>query len=430
MTWTTEIHNERLAGAVTALTSELQAARRAALARQQDAPKKAGIPAYVKRNLLSRALLKHLGVSDAVRQLSRVNEPTGSMVVVGPEPGTFPNHPWDRVTPRCEHGVVTEFRYPKLDDKPTPLTRSVLGSHVLPEVCSGCHSGVTSSGPRWTAPTVESFSSRTVVKSMPWRKDKPWQGTPQVTPTLQKKQTGAPVTQAISQHLVVARPTGQVILVSPTPRTTPYNTVTKCGELVSDIEWQSRTPGRELDRAFDAKMTLTSLDKDFTGDEDAELNSDGDDIAPFEASESMTMNRPGVDEHVEHVVLGKKLPQGIRTPARSYFERETTEYHSAEMLGWLPDDFTEESLGIHNKVDALVMYVVAQAITGFDLLDEERNDERVVNFVRRHANEYAAPSAGSFVSAAIERAVRMRLRKITLHQVRQYRECLQAQKIA
>ena len=100
------------------------------------------------------------------------------------------------------------------------------------------------------------------------------------------------------------------------------------------------------------------------------------------------------------------------------------------MLGWLPDDFTEESLGIHNKVDALVMYVVAQAITGFDLLDEERNDERVVNFVRRHANEYAAPSAGSFVSAAIERAVRMRLRKITLHQVRQYRECLQAQKIA
>ena len=414
---------------VAALPEWLRRARAKALARQSDAPKKAGIPANVKRNLLNGALLKHLGASDAVRQLSRVNEPNGSTVVVGPEPGTFPNHPWDVVTPRCEHGVVTEFRYPKLDDKRTPLTRGVLGSHVLPEVCSGCHAGVTSSGPRWTAPTVDSFSSRMVVKSMLWRKDKPWQGTP-ATLTLRKNHTVALVTQATLQHPVVARPTGQVILVSSTPRTTPYNTVTKCGELVSDIKWQARTPGREIDRAFDAKTTLTSLDKDFTGDNSPKLNSDGDDLAPFEASESMTMNRPGVDERVEHVVLGKKLPQGIRTPARSYFERETTEYHSAEMLGWLPDDYTEESLGIHNKVDALVMYVIAQAITEFDLLYQERNDQRVVNFVRRRAKDYAAPSAGSFTSAAIERAVRMRLRNMTLHQVRQYRECLQAQKIA
>jgi hypothetical protein len=312
--------------------------------------------------------------------------------------------------PRCEHDCVIV----------NPL------SAPKSSICECCYVDLKSKGPQWSPPTVDFFSSRIVSKRRRRKKDKAWSGTPSVlTPAVRAAKSVTP-----KNRPAVVRPTGQIILVPPTPRAIPYNTVTKWGKLVSDIDWQARTVGRELDAALDAKTTLTSLDKDFTCDESPELNSDGDDIAPFEPTESVTMNRPGVDEQVEEVVLGKKLPHGIRTPARSYFERVTTEHHSPEMLALLPDNFSNESLGIRNKVDALAMFSIAQAIMEFDLLYEERNDQRIVDFVHSHARDYTAPSAGSFTSGAITRAVRMRLRNVTLHHVRQLRERLEERRVA
>lgn len=317
------------------------------------------------------------------------------------------------MTTRCQHDVRLPQEPEDLSmDKPTPLNKDVLGSHVLPEVCSGCNAGVVSSGPRWTVPTVENISGTTTATFIRWKKDKPWQGTPSILP-LPAMRVVKPVTPEPTN-----RPTGQVILVPPTTRTIPYNTVTKWGELIPDIEWQARTPGRELARALDAKRTLTSLDKDFTTSRPSELSADGDDIAAFEPTESVTCSVPSSDdEHVEAVKLG-------RGPARSWKETIPQSHYVPTDLVILPHDFRNPTLGVSNRTDAFFLHAVLGMLLTFDSSSDDtvegRWNQRFAEFVRRRATSYALPISERTFGAGTERKqVTMRLRNASEHDVRQ-----------
>jgi hypothetical protein len=207
------------------------------------------------------------------------------------------------------------------------------------------------------------------------------------------------------------------------PTHTPEGVCTKWGKLVPDC-WHPAdvSDGAAIRRAFD-QYTRTSLDKGFkrTGESrlGLELNSDGDDTAPFEPTMSATMGLPSVEEIVEHVVI---YPDGGR---KSYFERETTAHHDPDMLTLLPSDYQNEELGASNTIDLLVLFRVAEVITQFDLLDHDGHDlrdERIAAYIRRTSKGYTLPSAGSFTSELDERIIRMRLRRITAHMVRTMRE--------
>jgi len=248
----------------------------------------------------------------------------------------------------------------------------------------------------------------------------------------------AGVRRAQSEAIEFQRPTGTHLLVLPTPRTIPYNTVTNCNsknadKLVPDIDWQSRTIRSELKKAFNSRKTHTSLDQNFRKGGAPEFNHDGDDIAVWEPSEelgsgSLTMNQPGTENVIETVRYAT-LPDGTRVP-HSYFERETTVHHSPEELDWsLPENYKNTALGIRSRLDAQFIYAVWGMVMRFnDVSDHDTNgtrDSTIAEFIRRSAATYK-PSSTGFAGVLDTKALRLRLRKVTEHEVRDIREKLQA----
>jgi hypothetical protein len=217
----------------------------------------------------------------------------------------------------------------------------------------------------------------------------------------------------------------------------PEGVCTCFGKLVPDT-WHShakRTPGREIEKAF-ARGTRTSLDKNFHADDAAELNSDGDDIAPFEPTESMTM-QPGVEELREIVILSRH-----GGPARSYVEREQPHYR-LEDAQMLPPAFRDKRFGIKSRID---FYVTAEVLRSMDEFDQwrpdvqdepkESRDERLAAFVRETwaDKEFVSPRTedapkSHVMMASDDKAVTRRLRKTRPKQIRKTRELLQTQRI-
>jgi hypothetical protein len=156
-----------------------------------------------------------------------------------------------------------------------------------------------------------------------------------------------PLVRSWTGSLVMApanRPTGQIVLVPPTPRTIPYGVVSVVGPKKTDTPHleemastafgiaANQTPGDALDRAL-SRRTFTSLDKNFeTGKgiwSSEEPNWDGDDVAEQEPTESVTMHSAS-DSVIEHVVLGKTYTMNgltFTTPAYSYFEKDSEHWN-------------------------------------------------------------------------------------------------------
>lgn len=317
--------------------------------------------------------------------------------VVNETKGTFLSR-GGKTPERCEHGCV------------------------IGNWCSGCqpmHKDVPIIGwsPRsLTEPTVDSFANQTVARVIKDKKDKPWHGTPARPWT----PTGSLPPSSASKGKVWKSDVMTDIQLSKPEVVLPYQgEVTIVPTFLPEVE----------DKTVElAKSDAEQIKNAFKGFAPLHVNSDGKilnslGVVTSEVEKSVTMEVPSVDEVKEHVVL---YPDGR---AKSYIERQTTEHYKPEMLELLPHDFTNESLGIRNNIDALVLYVIAQAITEFEMLyGDERNDERVVASIRRRAKTYQTVLSGSFTSDAVERTVRMRLRNVTVHQVRELRERLEAQR--
>lgn len=189
------------------------------------------------------------------------------------------------------------------------------------------------------------------------------------------------------------------------------------------------TVGRALADTFDSQHTLTSLDQNWR-DGSPEINHDGDDIAQWEPTNSVTMNVPSSEPEIIEVSLGRK----------AYFEALSNEHYTPDALKVLPPNFVEKKLGIRNRNDAFVTYETLRGMREFDHhepvqseADEERNvrDRRIAAFIKAKVlkQPFVSPKGEGWpgaMTAAEDGVVTSRLRSLTGKQVRRHRERLQS----
>jgi hypothetical protein len=209
-------------------------------------------------------------------------------------------------------------------------------------------------------------------------------------------------------------------------------TAPSSGQVISlpEPKWNENnvTVGRAIADAFDARRTLTSLDKDFRVNGSIDAGDDGDDVTTFEPTESMTMNVPSSEpEKVETVKLG-------HGPARSFVEADVHERHAVSDLHVLPSVFTDKALGIKSRADAFVLHETLRAMREFDQTESDGDgvrDKRVAEFIKaKWVTPFTNPKTDGTEAFAMTKAednvVTRRLRSITAKQVRRTRERLQA----
>lgn len=428
--------------------------------------------------------------------------PRESWAVVNPTVGTFPNHPFDKETPRCAHGCVSR--------------------RETEWWCSGCRVGLVSKDVeeyrewRKTQPSekftqgVDSLSATGITRPKLWKRDKPWAGTPSSkcecagcrvstdNPSpyplrmLHAKEKFPEVWHHMfGMGIVVGREKEMPVLdvyfpkggrmpihvdhlicdkekvrtlngglpCLPKDEPSPKRAFWTCPDFklpstpLTNADFEKMTIRVALREERDAReekeptkeQTLakaisdafrrhpsmrsdSSLDRTFKGG----LHFDGEGFSESEpselqATESVTMLGDR-EQVIETVVLGKKLPCGVRTPSRSYFERIPTDIYPAEMLSTLRDDYKNEALSIESRIDALVTFAVGQTIIQFDLLggsDEDATlNRRIAAFIQQQAKSYTMPNAGGFASSLDQKTIRMRLRNVTEWDVREFRERL------
>jgi hypothetical protein len=208
----------------------------------------------------------------------------------------------------------------------------------------------------------------------------------------------------------------------------------------------SKTFGRQLADAL-GRGTRTSLDKDFTkAGLSAEMNTDGDDFASYEPTESLTWKPPLVDavgqlidpEIIETVVLSKN-----GGPARSYVENVRPPSNPAG-VAMLPANFEDKALGIkgttadgtpQGRIDVFVLRAELQMIEDFDAQDVgepgEARDVRMAIYRARRFSKARTPAdigLGDYQVPAQhwKRVLARGVEKSTPKKVRMQRERLKA----
>jgi hypothetical protein len=285
----------------------------------------------------------------------------------------------------------------------------VINPKTMTTWCSGCAVGVTSSGPRWTPPTVDSITVTKVIRPRLWRKDKPVQIFNPRIPERYIERDG----KMIDTFTIVRPIPNRPIVLRPVTHT-PEGVVTEFGNLVPDA-WHSFnriTPGRAIAKAL-GQYTKTSLDQ-------RRFDDDGNEIE-FEPERSVTMNLPSdTDEIQETVALSEH-----DGPARSFVERVLAHHHKPELISMVPATFSDKSLGFKSRADALFALAIVQCLTSSppDPGENWTYNERLAALIRRHAAQYRPlVGQGAFVSDSETVAVRERLAGMTPDSVRRFRE--------
>ena len=362
----------------------------------------------------------------------------------GPVRGSFPKRPWHAVPPRCEHGCLLpnpvgihdaenvkkalreinrkdRGEYRQTFTKEDLLQWQAMFNLTHAEhYCELCHRGVKSKGPQHTLATADNIHAGKASSQRDLKRDSQWAGhrTSEFVWTRERpgvnifSELYAAFLQAPVSEVSANRPTGQIVLVT-IPAHAPDGVVNDCGALyeldplhIGKLRGKTITPAAALDDALDAQHTYTSLDQDFSADNSAEVNNDGDDTSTApQPTESATMGGPSP-------------------------EPWDTTYAPGDLQA-LPTDYENDVLGIKDRNDAFLLHEIGRSLQIASKSDETMNDAALAAHIRETwaNNEWRAPKTPETKDFEVrphrESEVTKKLRKITAWQVRVAREQLQ-----